>query len=91
MSESLIIALATLAVKYGPDVAIAFAKLFKGSATIDDAIAALEVAKTKTADDYIEEAKKAQVVETPVVATTTTVTESPVSVSETPPAPTTTA
>ena len=75
MSESLIIALATLAVKYGPDVAIAFAKLFKGSATIDDAIAALEVAKAKTADQYLEEAKKAAA-ET-VVATTTTVTDAP--------------
>ena len=59
MSEAVIIALIQVAIKYGPDAAIAIAKLFKTGATIDDAIAALEVAKTKTAQDYLNEAKAA--------------------------------
>lgn len=47
------------AVKYGPDIALEFAKLFKNGATINDAIAALEKAKTKTAQQYLDEAKAA--------------------------------
>ena len=45
------------AVKFGIDAAIAIAPMFKGGATIDDAIAALQTAKTKTAQDYLNEAK----------------------------------
>lgn len=45
-------ALLNFGIKFGIDAAIAFAKMFKGGATIDDAIAALESAKTKTAADY---------------------------------------
>lgn len=56
MSEAAIIALTQFAIKFGFDAAIAWAKAFKG-ATIDDAIAALETAKTKTAADYIAEDK----------------------------------
>lgn len=56
MSEQLIITLITVLIKYGPDVALAFAKLTKSGATIDDAIAALELAKTKTAQDYLNAA-----------------------------------
>ena len=59
MSVEIISLLAGLAIKYGPDVAMAFAKMFKGGATIDDAIAALEIAKTKTAEQYLAEAKAA--------------------------------
>ncbi len=59
MSTEVLSLIVGLAIKYGPDVAAAFAKLFKGGATIDDAIAALELAKTKTAAQYLEEAKKA--------------------------------
>lgn len=44
------------AVKFGIDAAIAIVKAINNKATIDDAIAALEVAKTKTAQDYINEA-----------------------------------
>lgn len=56
--------IAGLAIKYGPDVAMAFAKMFKGGATIDDAIAALELAKTKTAEQYLAEAKAALAAQT---------------------------
>jgi hypothetical protein len=59
----LISQLAGLLLKYGPDVALAFAKMFKGGATIDDAIAALELAKTKTAEQYLAEAKAALAVQ----------------------------
>ena len=44
-------------IKFGIDSAIAIANGIKGGKTIDDAIAALEVAKTKTAQDYLNEAK----------------------------------
>lgn len=57
MSEQLLIALFNFGVKFGIDAAIAMAKAFKTGSTIDDAIAALEVAKTKTAQDYLSEAK----------------------------------
>jgi hypothetical protein len=57
MSEAAIIALAEFAIKFGLDAAIEFAQSFKSQATIDDAIAALQRAKTKTAADYIAEAK----------------------------------
>lgn len=59
------VALIQAAVKFGIDAAIAMAAMFKSTATIDDAIAALEAAKTKTAADYIAEAKAATVVPPP--------------------------
>ena len=45
------------AIKFGIDSAIDIANGIKGGKTIDDAIAALEVAKTKTAQDYLNESK----------------------------------
>ncbi len=57
MSQELLIALLNFGVKFGIDAAIAMAKAFKTGATIDEAIAALELAKTKTAQDYLNEAK----------------------------------
>ena len=44
------------AIKFGIDAAISIVKGIKAGTTIDDAIAALEVAKTKTAQDYLNEA-----------------------------------
>lgn len=58
MTPELAVALAQFAVKFGIDAAIAFAKGMQG-ATIDDAIKALEEAGTKTAQMYLDEAKKA--------------------------------
>jgi len=50
LTTDTIILIAQIALKYTPDVAIAFAKMFhSGGATIDEAIAALEIAKTETA------------------------------------------
>ena len=48
-------ALLNAAIKFGLDAALALAKLFKGGSTIDEAIAALEEAKTKTLQDYKDE------------------------------------
>lgn len=56
MSETFLIALIQFAIKFGLDSALAIAKANK-DASIDEAIAALEVAKTKTAQDYLDEAK----------------------------------
>jgi len=50
------IALIHFAVKFGIDAAIALAKGLQGGATIEQAIAALEVAKTKTAEQYLADA-----------------------------------
>ena len=48
------LALIQFAVKFGLDAALILANAFKkGGVTIDDAIAALEMAKTKTAADYL--------------------------------------
>ena len=44
------------AIKFGIEAAIAIVKAINSKATIDDAIKALEVAKTKTAQDYLNEA-----------------------------------
>ncbi len=58
MTPELWVAILNFAVKFGIDAAIAIANGLKGgSKTIDDAIAALEMAKTKTPDDYLKEAK----------------------------------
>lgn len=62
MTPELAIALATILAKYGPDAAIAIAKLFKKGTTIDEAITALE--NIKTAEQYLEDAKKAAAVAT---------------------------
>lgn len=43
------------AVELSIDAALALAKLFKGGATIDEAIAALAEAKTKTAQQFKDE------------------------------------
>jgi hypothetical protein len=58
MSEAALIAISEFAIKFGIDAAIAWMSSWKSNATIDDAIAALEKAKTKTAQDYLDEAKK---------------------------------
>lgn len=68
LTPDIIVSLISLAIKYGPDVALAFANLFKSGVTIDQAIAALELAKTKTAQDYLNAAKAAVVVPVPTVA-----------------------
>ena len=44
MDEEIAILIAKLLIQYGPDVAAAFAKMFKGGATIDEAISALDAA-----------------------------------------------
>ncbi len=55
MTSELWIALLNFATKFGIEASIAIAKGVKGGATIDDAIAALENAKTKSAADYVKE------------------------------------
>ena len=62
LSSEAVVALIQAAIKYGPDIALEFAGLFKSGTTIDQAIAALQKAKTKTAQDYLDEAKAAQTV-----------------------------
>jgi len=57
LTSETIMLIAQLALKYTPEVAIAFARMFKGGATIDDAIAALEVAKTETAEQIRAEVR----------------------------------
>jgi hypothetical protein len=57
LTTDVLILIVQMAIKYGPEVTQAFAKLFKGGASLDDAIAALELAKTKTAEQYRDEAK----------------------------------
>lgn len=57
LEAQIALVLAQTLIKYGPEVALAMAKLFKTGATIDQAIAALELAQTKTAQDYLNEAK----------------------------------
>ncbi len=59
MTPEVIASWLQFAVKFGIDAALAIAPMFKGGATIDDAINALQSAKTKTAADYIAEAKAA--------------------------------
>lgn len=59
MSEAALISISEFAIKFGLDAAIAWLSAHKPGATIDDAIAALQLAKTKTAQDYLNEAKAA--------------------------------
>lgn len=58
--EEILLRLAEYAIKFGLDAAIALAKAIQGGATIDNAIAAFEFAKTKTATQYLDEAKAEQ-------------------------------
>ena len=58
MTPTLWAAVIQYAVKFGIDAAISIVKAINSKATITDAIAALEVAKTKTAQDYLDEANK---------------------------------
>lgn len=56
MTPDLWIALVQFATKFGLDSALAIINGIKGGKTIDDAITALELAKLKTAQDYLKEA-----------------------------------
>ena len=58
--EEIALTVAQYAIKFGLDAAIALAKAIAGGATIDTVIAALEIAKTKTAQQYLDEARAAQ-------------------------------
>lgn len=58
--EEILLRLAEYAIKFGLDAAIALAKAIQSGANIDTAIAAFELAKTKTAGQYIDEAKAQQ-------------------------------
>lgn len=60
-------AIIQVALKTILDAAITLGVLLNKTATIDDAIAALQAAKTKTAADYIAEAKLATVAPPPLV------------------------
>lgn len=55
MSEAAI-ALLTLAIKYVPELVTEILHTIHKGATVDDAIAALDAAKKKTAADYLAEA-----------------------------------
>lgn len=57
MTEALWLAVIQFAVKFGLDAAIAIIRGINTSASIDDAITALELAKTKSAQQYLDEAK----------------------------------
>ena len=59
MTPELWIALIQFGTKFGLDAALAILNGIKGGKTIDDAIAALELAKLKTAEQYLQEAKDA--------------------------------
>lgn len=56
MKEETIVELLKFGVKFGLDATISVLQGLSRAATIDDAIAALEVAKTKTAQQYLDEA-----------------------------------
>jgi len=55
VNENMLIALIQFALQFGLDAALGLAKAAKNN-SLDDAIAALEKAKTKTAEDYLKEA-----------------------------------
>lgn len=59
LTQDSLASLINFGIKFGIDAALAIAQAFKGGATIDDAIAALEAAKTKTAQQYLAEAQSA--------------------------------
>jgi hypothetical protein len=56
MSEAAILAILQVALKFGWPAALSAARAFRG-ATADDAIKALEAAASKSAEDYLAEAK----------------------------------
>ena len=58
LTPTMWITIAQFAIKFGIDSAIAIANGIKTGATIDDAIAALELARTKSAQDYLDEDAK---------------------------------
>lgn len=58
--EEIALIIASYAIKFGLDSAIALAKAIQSGATIDTLIAALELAKTKTAQQYLDEERAAQ-------------------------------
>lgn len=58
MSEALLLALIQFAVRFGIPAALEFFK--NRGTTIDEALAALEKAHTKTLDDYLSEAAAAK-------------------------------
>ena len=58
------------AIKFGLDASIAIAKALKEEATIDNAIAALELAKTKSAESYLDDVKAAAALAAAVSAPT---------------------
>jgi hypothetical protein len=59
MTPDLWLALVQFATKFGLDAALAIINGIKGGKTIDDAIAALELAKLKMAQEYLKEAAAA--------------------------------
>ena len=59
MTPELWISVLQFAIKFGIDATIAIIGAMKSGATIDDAIAALELAKTKTAQEYLAAAQAA--------------------------------
>ncbi len=59
MSEAALLAIINVAFKFGWPAALAAAKAFRG-ATPEQAIAALEEASKKSADQYLEDARKAK-------------------------------
>ena len=63
------ITIAQFAIKFGIDAAIAISNGIKSGATIDDAIAALELARTKSAQDYLDEDAKLNPIPLPTPVT----------------------
>ncbi len=60
MSDAMILAIINLVIRIGlPAASILIERLNKPSASIDDAIEALKLAAAKSAQDYLDEAKKA--------------------------------
>jgi len=79
MTPELWLALIQFATKFGLDAALAILNGIKGGRTIGDAIAALELAKLKTAEQYLQEAEDAitPLVVPPVVPVGAPVTPTP--------------
>ena len=69
MSDALIIALINLIATVGLDAAISIINGLKSAATLDDAIQALKDTQAKTAQDYLDEAKKNALPPTPPAPT----------------------
>lgn len=58
MTEALWLALIQFGIKFGLDAALAIMDGVKNAKNIDDAIVALKTASEKTAEQYLDEAKK---------------------------------